>query len=277
MKELYSAVGITKINIGPRTWSFSHNFCDKTTWFGDAIRVVNENVGTGNGATTVFNLDFTNIIDVVHGKITDEDDLVPTATQGGTSYKLIVRVDGVQKTERVFGEASGGDYTVNYVTGAITFFTAPANTLVVTADYFYGSNSTVYIKPNSGKKQVITMAECLFSKDIILNDNLITAVYTYDPNQGAPPAKFEYPGSRTRYKRMWDFISFTNGSFPFIPAMGGGTRGFTQEVYQLRFDYISAIELPGSAGAELRIWLENHTVFTGEIGAITFYSYEQTE
>ncbi|MFX6019312.1 hypothetical protein ABTF08_20760, partial [Acinetobacter baumannii] len=38
-----------------RSWTFSHLFSDKTTWFGDAVRVENETLGTGDGSTVTFN------------------------------------------------------------------------------------------------------------------------------------------------------------------------------------------------------------------------------
>ena len=259
-----------KVNIGPRSWTFSHNFCDPTTWFGDSIRITNEVIGTGNGILGIFNLDNSNVIDIVHGKVTDEDNL-------DGNYKLVVKINGVVKTEREFGKTTGGDYLANYNTGQITFFIPPAIGDSITADYSYNNGSTMYIRPKPGLKTVITWSECQFSKDLIMNDNLISAVFTYNPTMGAPPAKFEYPNSRSRYKRMYDFINYTNGSFPIIPSMGGSARGLSNDILQLKYEYTSAIELPSSAGAEIRVWLENNISFGGEIAAITFYGYEESE
>jgi len=263
-------------NIGPRSFLFSHNFCDATTWFGDATRVTAEAVGTGDAVQTVFGLANTNIIDLVHGKVTDEDLAVPTAAQTGTDFKVHVYLDAVEQTETPW-LGSTADYSVNYATGDITFVVAPASAVAVTADYFYESGSTVYIKPPIGYKTILTRAEVQFSKDMVMNDNLTSAVYTYDPGQGAPPAKFEYPGSKTTFKRIYDFINYTNGSFPIIPVMGGANRGVANDILQLRWEYTSAIELPDSAGAELRIWLDTNTAYTGEIGAIAFYGYDELE
>lgn len=80
-------------------------------------QVVAEAVGTGNASTTVFYL--------------DNAPVNPTT--------LIVYLAGVAKTE-------GTDYTVNYVTGTITFTVAPGNTVAVTADYWYynAASGTAY-------------------------------------------------------------------------------------------------------------------------------------
>lgn len=266
-----------KPSYGDRAWSFSHNFADKTTWYAEGVRVVDEAVGTGDGSTTVFNLDHGYVIDISHGKITDEDYLVPSAGQGGSTYIPEIKVNDVVKTEREFGANSGGDYTINYVTGAITFFVAPTNGHAITATYFYSpanAGSTMFIRPASGTKTIITSIECQMSADVEMTTSMISAVFTYNPYLGAPPAKFEYPATRATYKRMTDFIGYTNGSYPGMPALGGSTRGYTQHIYQLRYEYVVAITLDDAYGSELRVWLGDHTPYNGEIAQITFYGYK---
>jgi hypothetical protein len=266
-------VGVTKANLGIRSWTFSQNLCDKTTWAAAATRVVAEAVGTGDGSTTEFTLAHPYVIDVVHGKISDEDLLAPSASQGGSDYELHVQVDGVTKTERTPFANSGGDYTVNYATGEITFAVAPASSKAITADYFYAGNSMNYVRPPTGGTLYVTMAEAQFSSDIELTTTLYSNLCAYDLNQGFPPNKYEYPGSRTSYKRFTDFVAYTMGSFPKIPAMGGTARGTQNEIYQLRFDYVSPIKLNDAYGMELRIWLENDIPYNGEFAQITFYGY----
>ena len=272
-----SMVQTMKPSYGSRAWTFSHNICDKTTWYGESIRVVDEAAGTGDGTTTTFNLAHGYVIDTTHGKITDENYLVPTASQSGDSYEPVIKVGGVVKTERVFGQTSGGDFTIDYAAGNLTFFTAPASAATIAATYFYSptnAGSTMFVRPASGKKTIITSAECQFSADLNLTDTLISAIFTYNPYLGAPPAKFEYPGSRAYFKRMYDFISYTNGSYPVIPSLGGTTRGYIQPIYQLRFDYVVTIPVDDAYGAELRAWCENHQPFGGEQAQITFYGYQ---
>lgn len=86
-----NTVAVIKPNIGVRAWLFSHNFSDKTTWYGDSVRITNETVGTGDGTIVIFNLDNQYIIDVLHGKISDEDYFVST-------YAPVVKIDNIRKS-----------------------------------------------------------------------------------------------------------------------------------------------------------------------------------
>jgi hypothetical protein len=70
------------------------------------VAVTGENIGTGDASTTVFNLDFTNVVD-------------------GT---LVVYKDGVPAVLNT-------DYTADLATGVITFVTAPEAGVAITADY----------------------------------------------------------------------------------------------------------------------------------------------
>ena len=82
-------------DIGEKAWLFSPDFCDKTTWFADSVAVVDEAVGTGDGATTVFNLDHAHVIDLYHGNVSDEKSLT-------ADYPVTVTVDGVAKQQKIF-------------------------------------------------------------------------------------------------------------------------------------------------------------------------------
>jgi len=263
-------IGVTKPVIGTRAWIFSHNFCDKTTWCGDSVRVTDEAIGTGNGATTVFNFDNGYVIDLSNGKITEEDYLF-------ANYGCTVSVDGVVLTETLFEDA--GDYTINYVNGVITFTVAPANGLAITSTYSYSppnAGSTMYVRPNPGKKLIITFGEAQFGQNMVLTDNLVSAAFTYNPGLGAPPQKFEYPGTRARYKKFIDFVNYTLGAFPIIPALdSGGLRGLSQPCIQLRFDYQSAMVLRSDYGTELRLWTEHHRPYNGDYAQVSFYGYEE--
>jgi hypothetical protein len=261
---------------GRTAWVFSHLFTDKTTWWGNSIQVTNETLGTGDGTTTTFEFANQYLIDLCHGKVTGEDDVVPTNAQGGTDFFTHITVGGTAMTETPFG-GSAADYTINYATGTVTFTVAPLNgAAVVATQYFYSpstsGSSTMYIRPPVGSKIVITTAECQFSADVVLMDQMNAAVWTYNPELGAPPAKFMYPSSKASFKRMWDFINWTQGAWPAIPPFGG-VRGYTQTSYQLTFPYIPAMVLDDAEGAEMRVWLSNDTPYLGECGQITFYAY----
>ena len=258
------------IDIGTKAWIFTPNLCDKTTWFAESVRITNEAVGTGDGSTTVFNLAHANVIDLTHGKISDEDFITGT-------YSLIVKVDGVEKTQKIFNNTY--DFELNYATGRITFVTAPANLKAIVATYSYSptdAGSTIYITPPTNKTFVLNQAECQFAANLELTTNLNIAIFTYNPGLGAPPNKYEYPGSRTIFKTFADFVNYSRGSFPIIPSIGGSSRGSAQNIIQLRFDYLSPIVLDSAYGAEIRIWLDNDIPYTGEKACVTFYGVIET-
>lgn len=257
--------------LGDRLWDFTHDFSMKTTWYADSIRVVDEAVGTGDGATTTFGLDNENVIDVTHGEITNEDYLVPSAAQGGDTYALQISVNGTSVVERTFQE-SNGDYTLDHTTGAITFFTPPANGAVITATYFYSpenAGSTIYFAPPAGKKMWVTAIELMFADDIVLTDEIVNAVFTYNPEMGAPPAKFEYPKTRVRIKRSKNLLAWSSMPFPQTQPFGGTNRGHACKVNEMHIDYKIPMLLDSAYGSELRIWLAHHIPLTGTFALAT--------
>lgn len=268
--RLQDLVGSTKPNIGIRSWIFSHSFTDKTTWFGDSIRVTDEAVGTGTGVLTAFNLAHQYVIDLSHGKVSDEDYIVGT-------YGPVVKVASIIKTEIPFGETTG-DYTIDYITGIITFIIPPSLGAAVTVSYSYStlnSGSTLYIRPSPGKKLFITVAEAQFAKNLVMTDNLMSGIWTYNPVLGPPPAKFEYPGTRSRYKKFSDFVNYTLGAFPIIPSFSTGVRSLPYDILQLRYDYQTVLILDSMFGMELRVWTEHDRPYDGELATITFYGYQK--
>jgi len=255
-----------------RVWSFSHDFTDKTTWYGDAVRVVDESL-SGDGYTYSFANQ--NIIDLSHGKIADEDIIVPTAYQGGSSFLPVIKVGGVTKTEREFGEETGGDYSINYEAGTVTFFVQVTES--VTATYFYATNSNYYVRPANGQKITVTSVELLFTKDVEMTDALAVAVYTYNPYLGNPPEKFIYQPSYSLYKRFYDLVSWSRGSFPVIPKFGTGTRMAEDDIVQLRIDYMNPLVLRSSYGMEFRCWTKKHRAFNGSSAGFTAYGITEAE
>ena len=266
------------VNIGKRITMFSHNFCDRTTWYAMSVPVSNEAVGTGTGSQTEFNLAHTYVIDVSHGKITDEDWLKEPTVGNGVNYVPVVKVDGVVQTEREFGEPTGGDYEIDYKTGKLTFYVAPAASKAVTVSYYYSpdtENSYNIFGPKTGKKWTVTDIELQFSEDVILSDEMTNAVWVYNPYD--LPNKVIYPPSIARLKRSFDLINWSILSFPLIPAFGGTTRGHDCNVILLRFQYPSPIIVTASTGAEIRFWLRHHREFAGDFAVATLYGLEDDE
>jgi hypothetical protein len=255
-----------------RIWSFSHDFSDKTTWYGDSIRVVDETL-SGNG--TVYNFANTNVIDLSHGKIADENIIVPTSSQGGSSFIPVIKVGGVTKTEREFGETTDGDYEIDYKAGTLTFFSTVSDT--VTATYYYTTTSNYYVRPENGHKITVTSVELLFTKDVNMTDDLAVAVFTYNPYLGNPPEKFMYQPSYSLYKRFYDLVSWSRGSFPVIPQFGTSARMAEDDIVQLRIDYMNPLVLRSSYGMEFRCWTRRHREFTGSSAGFTAYGITEVE
>lgn len=261
--------------IGTRAMIFSQDFTDKTTWFTESVAVTDEAVGTGDGTTVTFNLAHPFVIDLSHGKISDEDYIL---APGGGSYVPVVKVDGVTKTEREYGMTTGGDYTIDYAAGTITFFTAPANTKAITCSYYYSpadSASTFIVAPKAGKVLTITAFEMNLSADMSMDDTIITAAFIDPQALGLPAgAKVEVPGSRQYFKNIDDIINYTQGSFPPCPVIAGTNgRGLTQQRIQFRFSYgmsTSVMDLDSAYGLELHVWLQHHIPLGGEKACVTF-------
>lgn len=271
----------SKINVGERVTLLANNLTDKTSWYADSTKVTDESLGTGDGTTVEFGLQNQFIIDVTHGKITGEDQLV---SPDGGSYAPEVKIDGITQNERPFGSSSGGDYVINYRNGSITFESAPPSGASITCTYYYSppdSGSSTYVSPNDGKKLILTTAECMITADVILTDAVIAAVWAYNPND--PPNKIEIEAQRGVYKTIKDLINITNGSLPVVPAIGGSSvsggneRGSDNDIIQLRWEYSSPIELLSSQGAEIRVYTANHKELQGEHVSFTFYGYETDE
>jgi hypothetical protein len=262
-------VYIKPIPFAERSYAFSINLCDKTTWYAQATRVTAETLGTGDGSTTTFGFSHTNIIDLSHGKVTDEDWIFPSSQQGGSTFVPQVKLNGTLKTEREFAETSGGDYTIDYTNGVVTFFTPPANGVTVSADYFYANGSLHIVAPPAGKKFTLVRVELQMTEDVIIQDAIETAIYVYNPAD--LPNRIEYTPSHTKLKKLYDWINWSQGSYPPVPALGGATRGFTQAIYQFPLPFPVSIPLSAHIGAELHFWLSHDRPYSGTQCTFTYY------
>jgi len=262
-----------------RAYAFSPDWTKRETWYYKSVYQQDENVGTGDGVQTVFNLDNDFVIDLTHGKVMEEE-LVPVVDAGvsdqPSSWSPVVKVNDVAKTERAPFAASGGDYTIDYAAGTITFEVAPPNGELVVCSYFYspdaaGHSYVEYIPPD-GKVWYVERAEAQFSKDIILNDSVLFGVYvdhpTYGLIQAAPPSY---------YKTVGGYLDYSTGSLPVVPAFGGASRGLTQDTILLQWKYLTAIALRSSLKLRIRVWLDNDVAFGGERATFTLYIRELDE
>ena len=275
-------VDVVYKNPSPRTgktraYSISIDWCKKETWYQDAVQAT-QKIYSGNGVMTQFQLDGASgavsanerILDLNNGKVTMENFLF---SEIPNDYLVKVMVGGVQKTERRAYEVSGGDYQVNYVTGVVTFFSAPiSGTDNITVDYWYipsGALGTFICSPPSGKAWLIDYAEVQFSRDVGINDSIMQDQWTNGVS-ALPLGPFEY-------RTLGSFLDVAVGSFPEIPAMGGALRGLSQPTQTFRWSYTASFWLRSSMLDQLRVWLKSGNAFSGERATVSFYAVEEDE
>lgn len=241
------------------------NLCDRTTWYPEATRVVDEIATCDDpGTYTLYSVANPNLIDTYHGKIPGEDDLLDSESN---SYRVTVKVNDVAKTEQDPHLGSGGDYTVNYDTGVVTMLAALTGPDVVKVTYHHETGSAYTLAPLAGKVLKLVKAEFQLSDDMIMNDTMLLEILV-----GGTPVKF------TRYKSMTDLYSESQGTYPSLPALGGsGWRGLTQALHTLPFIYLSVSALQSSYGLALRTSLEHNAVFGGTFATATFYCLSEDE
>lgn len=259
---------------GRRCDHYTPNFCDKTTWYQDSTRVSNETL-VDSGNHQVYALTTPSyVVDVTHGKIFDEDELVG-------DYAVVVKVNSVTKTENPVG-TSDGDFSVDYITGEVTFNTALAGTETVTMSYSKVGTSLSYVRAPDGYKLRIAYIEVQFSKNIGMKDTLNFQMWgladVFAPGQFPPGTKIPISGIET-YKTINDFICDAEKAYPPIPVLtgNGGWRHPTQETLIFRFDYIdrAVTDLISDYGMEIRVWLKDDQVYEGDCAMGTFYGVKE--
>ncbi len=247
---------------GSETVQITHNFCDATTWWTQSERVTDE-ILTDSGDGLIWNSANIRWVDLIHGKIFGEDWVSQNAPHG---YAVVVTVDGVTKTQRTPFADSGGDYDIDYKLGKITFFLSQAGK-TVTVSYSYANGSEWRLIPDAGMRIDIEGAEAQFSKDVVLNDNILYEFWGYDPNN--LPNKMLY--GVAIYKKFVNYIDEAYGSYPVVPSIGGTKRGVQQEIYGFPFRYGTIRSLFSSQGLELHVRLQNDQEFGGEHSTATLY------
>jgi hypothetical protein len=259
---------------------YSHNWADETTWYTDSTRIVDE-VATDSGDQLTYTLIKTNIIDIYHGKITGEDELVDASSN---SYRVVVKVNDVVKTEQDPHTETGGDYIIDYAAGAVTFLSALTGPDVVKVTYHYAKTSVFKIVPGAGNKLTIEVVEVQFSDDIVITDTVSFITYGY-VDVFAPslvdnpyPSGTKIPISTFKYKTMKDYQNAAFKSYVTYPALGGmGWRGMSKPVVVFDWDYQRGLPLISSYGMESHLVLEHDVPFGGSWATATVYCGEDTE
>jgi len=255
---------------------YSHDWTNPTTWYEESTRVVEE-TATDGGDQLTYSLANVNVIDTYHGFITQEDFLVDASDN---SYRAVVTVNDVAKTEQDPHVGSGGDYTINYSAGTVTFLSALSGSDVVKVTYHYAGSSLVTIKPAAGTDLLIDFVEVQFSADVGLTDNVtfqargfvdvFAPQLTPDPY---PPGTLIPLKNPLIYKGMRDFLNDGVRAFPKYPAGLGGAswRGLPSDIYIFDWDYVRSTRLHSEYGMEVQVCLQHNVPFTGSYATASFY------
>lgn len=256
----------------------THNFCDPCTWYGDSERVTDEVlVDSGDGLTFMSANDYW--IDMVSGRIQDDDGIADEqrAVSGGGQhgYQVVITIDGITKTMREPFESTGGDFTIDFKAGTVTFFSAVNSSYIVRARYSYATTSTFYLKPQAGKRLQVEAAIADISHDITMSDGLEYKVYA-----GVTCV------STTKYKRVSNILQESYGAHVVVPALGNGgsdmsgtnidtfrtsNRGTKTQLQSIQFRYATIRDLNSALGLELRVKTSHDRPLGGETATVTFY------
>lgn len=257
---------------------YSHDWCDKTTWYEKSIKITENAINSGDNLT--YTLAHSFVIDNYHGKLTNEDFLKDT---DGYSYRVSIKVDGITKTEQDPHYGSGGNFIINYITGSITFLTALDPSSIVSVIYHYATTSQFTVKPLAGKQLRISNVEVQFSDDVISTDTIIFQPYGFvevfapqycTVNGGPYPVGTKIPlGNPVIYKSMQDLLNDSKKSYPTYPALGGDNwRGIARPSIIMDWEYEGEKILRSDYGMEIRVFLQHDCVFGGAFSTATFYS-----
>jgi hypothetical protein len=260
---------------------YSHDWCDRTTWYEAAVRVEDEEA-TDSGDHTTYSLSHEDVIDCYHGKLTQEDLLTDA---DGNSYRVVVKVDGSEKTEQDPHDGTGGDYTVDYANGGITFLTPLTEDETVEVTYHYATTALFTIKPEPGKQILLEMVEVQLSDDVEIKDTLRFNSYGYVDvfaphlvDNPYPPGTLIPLGEPIVFKTMRDYFNDAQRAYPSYPPIGGSSwRGLPRTSYILDWDYLRGTLLMSSAGMEIQVVLDHNVEFGGAFATATFYCSQEPE
>lgn len=270
---------VSEKSVGDKINIHSHDWTDKTTWYGDSIRVVDEVPATSD--QTTYELSHSNIIDIYHGKLMNEDILKDAS---GNSYRVIVKVNSVTKTEKdphydvvTPPVEYEWDYTINYGLGHIIFQVPLENTDVVEVTYHYATTSTFYVRPPSTKTLEIDYVEGQFSDDIAIRDTITFEPWGYAgvfaPQLGYPFTTMIPLGQNFVYKGIRDYLSDSTHAYPNYGNLSASTgwRGLSNPVTVFSWNYVRSTQLISEYGMEIRIKLQHEEAFNGSYCTVSFY------
>jgi hypothetical protein len=250
---------------------YSPNFCDETTWYEGATGVTEFSL-TDSGDLTTWNTGGTHPgpwVDLYHGKIFKEDDLLATYTDCVVLVEVSTDSGSTwtPKTQNTFDDTDG-DYSVDYDNGTVTFNSALNSGDQVRASFAKSPSSLTWtVKPATGKRLKLMYCEIQLTKDAEFSCDFIYETWAYNPAD--LPNKIKI--NEFRYKTMSDLLYESNGVYPTVPAIGGtGPRGLNnKEVVIFPFNYRTCRDMKDSQGVEVRV--KSSEAHVGTMATTTFY------
>ncbi len=263
---------------GARAYVFGVDFTDQKTWYTVAEQVIDEDVGTGNGILTAFQLDHGAlalagevILNLCQGLITDDHLMAPPGGSVG-GFCPVIELDGVPLTMREPYETGGGDYLLDFVTGLVTFFTPPGVGVAITASYYYvpaGVGPLLKAGPPPGKKWTIDKAEAQISADLETDDWFTDTIMM---NVFHTPSGFTDPANEVRYHNYGNLLDYAAGSFVSYPACSGA-RGIAKPTHIFRWEYQTPITL--YPDFEIRAWTKHARPLAASRATVVMYALEE--
>lgn len=251
----------------------THDFCDATTWYPHSVRVTDEAMNdSGDGLT--FTSPRPNWIDLYHGKVHEEID---TRQLVDHEYLVVVKVDDVEKVIRKPFAPSGGDYTIDYKTGRITFSISQAGK-TVTVSYSYATDNEWVMTSRPGQVLELQYAEIQFTQDLDLKGAILMSYWIGDTMVGL-----------IRYDTVLQIIYEAKGNNPVVKPFGGASRGLSNEmqifpmtymaVRRVFYDVDKAIEHSGATEVHFSIldYDDQPVECGGEAAVGTFYGVWRSE
>lgn len=228
-----------KVQLSPLEGSnpalFSPNLCDKTTWYQDSIKVVDEIL------TSEDNIKFSSInkfwVNLVSGLVPYEDRLTVS-----NNYKVIVLVNGI---------AISSGFSIDYKDGSISFESQKSGVISVT--YWYATSFTYKIAPISGKILRLYGTQIKATKNIVWPNNQSITFQVYV--SGFPYGEVTtYKNKTNMYITASEVMSYNDG---------------INDCNILQYKYPTAKDLDYKVGSEIRIKLTNDEPLGGSYAFIS--------
>jgi hypothetical protein len=264
---------------GTERYFYSPDFCDKCTWWEDSVAVESLQLSTITDGQVYEATGHPFGIDIHHGGVRKGKQvvflfaesypfLVPVvekSTNGGSTWSL---VEGEDENYVVDYEHSNGV--------RVTFNPVLASGTLVRMSFRKAQTYLCTIKPATNKRLKLVYIEVQGVKGFKWTDTILLEFYMWISGVLTLVGVDDFNG-------MQDVAAECTGSYAVLPAMGGTdeqyklgrkARGFSDDLLQLPFRYISYQDIRADGIAEIRIKLQNNIPFIGEYFTLTPHCQE---